>query len=257
MGKATAYSYIRFSSREQERGDSLRRQTDTAEQYVSKHNLILDRTLYLRDLGISGFKGKNRREGALKTFLDAVESGLVKKGSYLLVENIDRLSREDVVTAQVNFLDLVQRGIRIVTLLDRRIYDLETFKKEPSALYMLIGSIHRAHEESQLKSDRVGKAWEQKRKQIHEKPLTRKCPSWLRFDEENECFIQIPERVAVIERIFKLHSKGYGRRMIARKLNEEGVENWSKSTFWQGIPQSLYENRAFHRSKFSNQRKTV
>ena len=37
-----AYSYIRFSSTRQMRGDSLRRQTELSEQYAKEHNLELD-----------------------------------------------------------------------------------------------------------------------------------------------------------------------------------------------------------------------
>jgi len=37
-----AYSYIRFSSELQTKGDSLRRQTQLAEDYALKHNLLLD-----------------------------------------------------------------------------------------------------------------------------------------------------------------------------------------------------------------------
>jgi len=226
MEKPTAYSYVRFSTAEQARGDSLRRQIEAAEQYAASHNLTLDQSSKLYDLGRSAHTGEHRTKGALKVFLDALEKGEVKEGSYLLVENVDRLSREDVVTAQVNFLHLLQQGIKIVTLTDQRLYDLATFSKDPSALYMLIGSIQRAHEESQLKSERVGKAWEQKRKNIHNRPLTRKCPLWLKFDEDIENFVEIPERVEVVRQIFELHRKGNGRRSIACLLNDRGLKPW-------------------------------
>ncbi|MFC1896371.1 hypothetical protein ACFL0Q_06890 [Thermodesulfobacteriota bacterium] len=39
-----AYSYIRFSSPEQEKGDSLRRQTEYSEQVAAKLGLQLDDT---------------------------------------------------------------------------------------------------------------------------------------------------------------------------------------------------------------------
>lgn len=52
----TAFSYIRFSSKPQERGDSLRRQVRLARDYATKHDLILDERSY-QDLGISAFKG--------------------------------------------------------------------------------------------------------------------------------------------------------------------------------------------------------
>jgi hypothetical protein len=40
--KPKAYSYIRFSTPDQEKGDSLRRQEKDAEDYAKKHGLTLD-----------------------------------------------------------------------------------------------------------------------------------------------------------------------------------------------------------------------
>lgn len=54
---ARAYSYIRFSTEEQAKGDSLRRQLDLRHEYLKGKDLILDETLTMHDLGVSGFKG--------------------------------------------------------------------------------------------------------------------------------------------------------------------------------------------------------
>ena len=80
-----AFSYIRFSTAEQAKGDSFRRQTELAERYAATHNLQLDRELTFRDLGISAFTGENAATGALAAFLEAVHKGIVPKGSVLLV----------------------------------------------------------------------------------------------------------------------------------------------------------------------------
>jgi hypothetical protein len=37
----------------------------TAEKYAAEHHLRLDLSLSFRDLGVSAFRGKNAREGAL------------------------------------------------------------------------------------------------------------------------------------------------------------------------------------------------
>ena len=60
-----AYSYIRFSSKPQEQGDSLRRQLGLARAWAVRNpGYHLDESTY-RDLGIPAFHGKNRTEGAL------------------------------------------------------------------------------------------------------------------------------------------------------------------------------------------------
>jgi DNA invertase Pin-like site-specific DNA recombinase len=79
-----AFSYLRFSTPEQASGDSRRRQLAMAEKYATDHHLKLDRQLSFRDLGVSAFRGKNAKEGALRAFLEAIEHNLVPKGSFLL-----------------------------------------------------------------------------------------------------------------------------------------------------------------------------
>src|SRR5450830_1232147 len=114
-----AYSYIRFSSLKQQSGDSVRRQTDLAQVYASKHKLDLDTSTY-RDLGISGYDRTNMKRGALAAFLSAVETGAVSKGSYLLIETFDRLSRAALNVAVKLLLDLTSAGIVVVTLMDEK-----------------------------------------------------------------------------------------------------------------------------------------
>ena len=90
---AKAYSYIRFSTPEQEKGDSQRRQLDLSTRYAQENGLELDTTLKLKDLGLSAYHKTNLEKGALGAFLSAISDGRVEPGSYLLVESLDRLSR--------------------------------------------------------------------------------------------------------------------------------------------------------------------
>jgi hypothetical protein len=52
-GRPRAYSYIRFSTPEQAKGDSLQRQTDAARAWAARHGLELDEELTFRDEGVS------------------------------------------------------------------------------------------------------------------------------------------------------------------------------------------------------------
>src|SRR5947207_4529925 len=105
----TAYSYIRFSHPSQAEGDSLRRQTEAAAEWCQKHGVRLDETISLRDLGRSAYTGAHRKNPdrhALAAFLKLVESGKVPRGSYLVIENLDRLSREHIQPALLLALNL-------------------------------------------------------------------------------------------------------------------------------------------------------
>ena len=85
-----AYSYIRFSTPEQIKGDSLRRQTMLSEKYALEHNLDLDITLNLKDLGVSAYDRSNITKGALGVFLKLIQDGKIAPGSFLLIESLDR-----------------------------------------------------------------------------------------------------------------------------------------------------------------------
>ena len=86
-----AYSYVRFSTAQQAAGASLQRQIEKAAKYAAEHGLVLDTEMDMTDFGVSAFRGKNARTGAIRSFLDAVEKGYVAPGSYLLIENTDRM----------------------------------------------------------------------------------------------------------------------------------------------------------------------
>src|SRR5215813_6027456 len=126
-----AYSYLRFSTPEQLKGDSYRRQTQMAADYARKHSLQLDQSLTFEDLGVSAFRSKNAKTGALRAFLDAVEAGVIPKGSHLLVESMDRISRDEIVAAQGLFLSIIGAGITLVTLIDNRQFSRESVNANP------------------------------------------------------------------------------------------------------------------------------
>src|SRR5688572_20912467 len=143
-----AYSYLRFSQRDQKHGDSIRRQMELSERYARENKLTLVRNY--SDFGVSAFRSKNRTTGALSEFIAGVDDGQIERGSILLCESLDRLSRDKVSEALIPFLELLKRGIVVVTLQDGRTYDERTVN-DP---YQLIGSLvimARANEESEMK----------------------------------------------------------------------------------------------------------
>ncbi|CAO4139038.1 recombinase family protein [Methylorubrum aminovorans] len=73
-----AYSYIRFSGPKKLRSDSLRHQTQAANEWAAARGLVIDESL--QELGVSAFRGANRIKGALGRFHDLVEKGQVPAG---------------------------------------------------------------------------------------------------------------------------------------------------------------------------------
>jgi DNA invertase Pin-like site-specific DNA recombinase len=242
---AKCYSYIRFSTPEQLKGDSLRRQLELSEQYAKENGLILDDSLKMRDLGISAYKGEHRTKGALGRFQKLIEAGKIAKGSTLIVESLDRLSREEVFDALSRFMDIIRAGIRVVTLADKMEYTRESINANLGMQLMFsLLTIGRAHEESLQKSRRLSAAWSAKREKLNEQKLTKRCPKWLQLNDDRTGFTKIPARVRVIQRMFKLSQSGMGTGSIARILNKERV-SWTPANGWSSAYVSkILRNRA-------------
>lgn len=225
MGKV--FSYIRFSSAKQSAGDSYARQVKAAKAFCDENDLELadPREYLFFDAGRSAFKGKHLDDtGELARFLSFVEDGTIPPGSYLVVESLDRLSREKVRDALPRFLDLLAKGINVYTSVDKRLYT-----KDYNELDLIISiiSMSRAHEESATKGGRVSSAWRAKQKEARDtgKPLGKLRPLWL--DVTPDSYVLNPDKAAVVRRIFDLSTKGYGSRIIAATLNQEGIPAFS------------------------------
>ncbi|WP_286964427.1 MULTISPECIES: recombinase family protein [Acinetobacter] len=151
--KPRLYSYVRFSSAKQSDGNSLERQQDTAARIAERYDLELDSTAY-HDLGMSAFKGKNAYKGKLSEFISQIGKK-VPKGSWLVVENLDRISRDDAWSALDIFKSLLKKGIIVVTGMDEKVYKYADVKNNPTDLIISLLMFTRAHDESLTKKNRV------------------------------------------------------------------------------------------------------
>jgi DNA invertase Pin-like site-specific DNA recombinase len=229
-----AYSYIRFSTDQQKYGDSDRRQVSLAAEYTKKHNMELDSKLNLVDVGVSAYRGKHATEGALSDFIEAIDQGLVEKGSFLLVENFDRFSRQVPRKAFKLFLKIIESGVGIITVYDKRIYSTESLDEDGANYYLLLSGLIRAHEESKRKSYLLSKTWEGKRNKIQQGvKLTSKCPAWLKFNKVSGEFEKNHQRVLIVKQIFQMTVDGLGKTAITKYLNERNTLTFGKSKGWQ------------------------
>ncbi|MDP2245236.1 recombinase family protein [Pseudomonas sp.] len=225
-----AYSYVRFSSPEQAKGDSFRRQQEAAIRYceVEGLELVSTKDYQFLDSGRSAYTAKHLDDtGQLARFLSYVNDGTIPSGSFLIIESLDRLSREKVKDALPRFLDLLNKGIQIYTSADGKLYT-----QDYNELDLIISIVHmsRAHSESSIKGMRVSKAWKKKQADAREykKPLGAACPYWIEYD--NGVYKAIAERVETIEKIFYLAPAGYGQKAIAKILNKENIPVFGSAT---------------------------
>ena len=239
-----AYSYIRFSTPEQANGDSLRRQTEAAADWCQRNEVTLDNSTTFRDLGKSAFLGDHRsnpERHRLAVFLKMVQDGKIAPGSFLILENLDRLSREHIQPALLLALNLLQAGIRIVQLKPAEI----VFDKRSDTLQvmMMMMELARGHGESTIKSERVGKAWAQKKElarrgesQAGRGPvagmacITHQLPAWI--EERGGTLHLIPARAAIVKRMFHLAAAGYSGMAIVKLFRNEGTPPMGRSGRW-------------------------
>nr|WP_154928268.1 recombinase family protein [Pantoea agglomerans] len=246
-----AISYVRFSTRQQSIGDSTKRQSRLINSWLEQNPAyVLDEHMRFQDLGISGYSGANAKSGAFGEFLAAVESGFIEPGSVLLVESLDRVSRQDIDKAGEQLRKILRAGVEVVTLVDGSWYKEESLRDSLSMIKAML-VMERAHEESLTKSKRLKSAWANKRREAEStgKIMSRRCVAWLRVSEDGTEFEQIPENVKAVQRVFQLRLDGLSHVKIARQMNEEGFVTLnqfrSKAGVWsQSSVTELLSNRA-------------
>src|SRR5262249_30127708 len=152
------------STPDQARGDSLRRQTERAEEWCRRNGARLDSATTLHDLGKSAYLGDHRKNPdryALAAFLKMVEAGKIPRGSFLVVESLDRLTREHVRAAVTLFLSILEQGVSIVTTSPERVFRHDS--EDMTDVIIAVVELSRGHGESARKSELVGAAWAEKR----------------------------------------------------------------------------------------------
>lgn len=241
MGKNSArvYSYLRFSDPRQATGSSADRQLKYAQAWAAERGLVLDETLSLRDEGLSAYHQNHVKQGALGTFLRAVDEGRIPQGSVLIVEGLDRLSRAEPIQAQAQLAQIINAGITVVTASDGREYNRERLKAQPMDLVYSLLVMIRAHEESDTKSKRVRASI----RRLCEgwvagtyRGLIRngKDPQWLHWT--GEAWELIPDRVAAVRRALELYQQGLGAGRASKLMQSEG----HMLTDWGVAGQQIY-----------------
>ena len=271
MSATICYLYSRFSSRAQEQGASLARQRERGEQFAKKKGWILAECNRFVDEAKSGFDGANQAEhSALGKFLRGIANKIVQPGSVLLVESIDRLSRQDPWTHFGLLKQIIDGGVTVITLHDEVEYSLQTLQEDARLMSYLNHDMVRAYKESALKAERVADAWHRKRQS--NELMTARCPAWLCVIEKDgkRQFQKREDRCVIVNHIFEMAAQGLGKMLIAKRLNERGVCSWGtgkrdrkgRGTGWlQSYIQKILHSRAvlgeFQPHKLARDKKRV
>lgn len=230
-----AFSYLRFSDRKQAKGDSLRRQLEWGPTVCSFKGWTLDTSLHLEDLGISAFRGRNAAKGNLAAFLEAIRSHRVAPGDVLLLEALDRLTRQDIDPAWELFRSILKAGVEIYTREPVRHYvrsDLNNLGSRIEVQAYLL----RNYNESEVKSLRGREYWKSMRaKVVDGLPIHKVCPAWLRVSDDRKRFEVIPAAAKAVKLIYKLAGDGLGIDPILAHLNRKPIPPIARRDSWRRL----------------------
>jgi hypothetical protein len=230
-----AYSYVRFSSKIQEWGDSERRQEAAAKTYCERKGLTLSDMSYA-DRGVSAKAGRNRSNGSAFSELLSI----VKPGDYILIEDNDRFSREDPITALADLKQILNLKDITVVFLSTGVEATKRNFNEPSVLFPNFFKGYLGYSENQKKGERIAEAWATRQKEILDgKDRFGKLPFWLRRHKVTGEIEVIREAADVVKTIYRLCDEGKGIRGIVQYLNKTKTPlfrsnskrgNWVSST---------------------------
>jgi len=243
------YSYRRFSSGRQASGHSLERQSELARRWCSEQGYTLDEGLALSDLGLSAYSGENVARGALAGFLAAAQSGLIPRGSILLVESLDRISRAAIPEAIRVLTSIVETGVRVVSLIDGHEWNETTIQDTVSFLLSVL-LFSRAHNESSVKARRVSEQFQKKRAAGLPVVSFGHGPGWAHPRHDRSGWNIDEAKTEVVVKVFELAADGHGGIAISRQANQSGWPlPWrvraNTSTRWEhtGVSRLLRDRR--------------
>lgn len=230
MMQRKAISYLRMSTDRQLEGHSLARQTQATKDYCLANNFELIEEL--TDIGVSGYSGANSARGQLGVFFEALRNGEIEPNTVLIVESLDRLSRQDPLTAMSQFSEMLSHGIELHTLFDKQIYSKESVGANSGQLFLSIGAMVRAHEESATKSKRLKAVWSSK-KNDPTRIVTSQVPFWIIVKKDGNgkpaSFELREPDASVIRSIFKFSiDQNMGAQAITSYLNKN-IDKFPKS----------------------------
>lgn len=224
---SVGYAYVRYSSIAQATGESVDRQISPLKQFTDETGVQIKEIIV--DEGVSSYKGKNVNKGKFKEILNRIESGVIRKGDYIVVESIDRITRQRVSDGVELLQGILRKGIRIYTTIDRICYSYDREEDDLQNIVMIALIAKRANEESVTKSRRRKDVWN-KHKQLAVEGVAKinrkKPPYGLRFDEAASGFVINEAEASEIRAIFSL-LKYMGVSNAIRTVNESSKRKWA------------------------------
>ncbi|WMT13513.1 recombinase family protein [Serratia fonticola] len=216
------YLYLRISTEKQASGDGLDRQEAMLLDYVKDNAVKLgldpDNYEFIVDRGKSAFKGQHMENtSGLGKFFTRLVEGKIKPHSVLIVESLDRFSRQNPFLCMKYLSVLDEHKVELHDV-DKK---LIISRKVPNSLTFATMIAQRAYDESCLKSDRVKKGWNRRRTRAKDDGdyMIKNTPAWISVSDEKYV---LNDNHKIVREIFDLYLTGIGSFTIAQMLNRQG-----------------------------------
>lgn len=237
-----AIVYVRWSTEDQTIGDSKKRQTELAQKLCQAQGWTITETIV--EAGKSAFHGRHRAAGGKLAGIEKRAASGELAGMALIVEAMDRLSRERPEESLSLLNNLTRQGLTIAESSTHLIYTAKAIADNWQTLLIPFIRAGLAHEESLNKSKRVKAAYQTTMQRGHKTKDglvdMRFAPSWI--ERVNNTYYVNEERAQVVRLIYQRTADGYGLRSISRELNASGVR-WQKGDWNQANIAQLLRGR--------------
>ncbi|PKG80708.1 hypothetical protein CXF85_21560 [Colwellia sp. 75C3] len=229
-----AYLYSRVSTVTQsEQGEGITRQIDNAKTFLKNYPEYIIANDVFTDAA-SGFSGANLEENAgLGSFIKAAERGDIPKGSLLVIESPDRLSRLGIKKGQRIFDRIMECGIDIALVRFGIILKHDDENDSTGSLIVAVG-LYLGNLESQQKSERINFSL-QKKKVVAAggEKYSGRSPAWLKLSKDRMNFELVPDNVEAVRLMFNLRATGSSFGQIEAELNKRKIKPFtSKALRW-------------------------
>lgn len=241
-----AYLYLRYSTQRQERGSSRERQEADCREFIARKGWNLVDPI-VADLGRSAWKGDHLKKGNLGKFAERILNGDVAPG-VIVVENLDRLSRQKPRVTQRWMEDICDRGWKIASVKGDKVYDADSLQDNIMDILDVLYQGKAANDYVETLSTRSKRSYESRLKvaRVDNTAIHTVGPAWLKAVGERPDIVwePIPERVKIIREIFDQSIAGQAPWTIARTFNERGEVSFGGKAWERTAVVKILRNRA-------------
>ena len=247
-----AYSYRRYSSQNQTDGTSIERQMELAQAVCNERGWTLINLP--PDKGVSAYKitdgvmAANFHKGSLGAFLQRVKRGEIAKGSVLIIERLDRFSRNYWDLVYPVWLNLLQSGVEVFSCVSNTHYTLAEIRKTPMLAGMALMELAAANDYSAGMSQRISKAFDIRLAQCQQglkMNMGGWTPKWFDFvgEHKNAGEYKPNKHFQTIQRVCREYIAGRSMYQIARGLIADDTPTIMGGKWAQGTIANLLRHR--------------